>query len=148
MERKLTFIQLKKAKKGFMFIYDGLPKNCENCVYQKVCHNLKTKNVYVVVSLRGKEVTCKLLGEKLKLVEVKPAEVKVALEPKYVFEGAVIEFNPQPCRNIGCRWFDECVPHFLASNKKYKIVRVGEKFTCPQTGKRLFQVFLFPSEYS
>ena len=146
MKGKLTFIQLKKAKKGFMFVYEGLSKDCENCTYQKVCHNLEAKKVYVVVGLREKEVTCKSSGEKLKLVEVKPAEIRVALEPKYAFEAAIIEFKPQLCKNIECKWFDECVPHILAPNRKYKIVRVGEKFICPQTGKKLVQVFLFPFE--
>ena len=143
MDRKLTFVQVGKAKEGFMFVYEGMPKKCENCAYQKVCHNLEAKTVYVVKGLREKKVKCKLLdSEELLLVEVEKAEIKASLEPKYVFEGAIIEFKPQPCKNIGCERFDECVPHILAPKRKYKIVRIGEKFVCPMTGKSLVQVFL------
>ena len=146
MERKLTFIPQRKAVIGYVFVYEGAVKECENCIFGKVCHNLTPGKVYVVTGLRDKIVKCRMLDEDLRLVEVDYAKIFVVVDPKFALEGIVFRFNPQLCKNILCEKFDECVPHLLSSNEKCKIVKVLDKFICPLTGKQLVQVLVQPHQ--
>ncbi|MHC1586227.1 MAG: UPF0179 family protein [Candidatus Hecatellaceae archaeon] len=148
MSAKLfTFLGKGQAKPGYLFIYEGEAEKCGECSYLKVCHGkLKSGNLYRVVEVKDKEVECPILGESL-LVRVEPAEIQVALESKYAIEGATVKFLPQDCGQLECQYFDLCVPASLqASDRAFKVVRVGEAFTCPRSGNRLVQAWLLPQE--
>ncbi len=84
----------------------------------------------------------------MKLVEIKIAEIKVAVDPKFAIEGATIEFKPQECSKIQCKKFDKCVPHIINQNEKYKIIELTERFSCPNSGKPLAEVSLLPHHFS
>ena len=142
-----TFLAVNQARLGYVFIYEGIAEECVSCSYLKVCHGkLKEGVAYKVVEVKDRKVECPLLGEVL-LVRVEPVEVEAALEVKHAIEGAIVSFAPRDCSQLECQYFDLCVPTFSRNGGgTYKIVRVGEAFTCPLSGIRLVQVWLLPRE--
>ncbi|MFH1327466.1 MAG: UPF0179 family protein [Candidatus Bathyarchaeota archaeon] len=144
----MTFVPSGEAKPGFIFIYEGAYMKCDGCKYQKICHNLKPKSAYRVVKTKDKIVNCKILSEKMQLVEVNIAETKIAVEPKFAIGGATIKVKPQECGLVQCERFDECVSHVIEYEEKYRITGVVESFSCPESGKPLVTVSILPQRKS
>jgi len=143
-KKDLTLISLSKAKKGYTFIYQGLAEECLKCPLLKVCHNLKPGKSYTIIEVRDRIFDCKLIGGKVCLVEVMPASLKVNIMQKFAIENAIIEFNPQECKNIQCEMFNECVPQALQAGLKCKIIKICGTVKCPVTGQIFAQVLLLP----
>ena len=144
MNKRFTFISADEAREDSIFYYEDKSSKCTYCDYRKVCHNIQPKRAYLIVQVKDKIVNCKAFSKKMQLVEIRLAEIRIAIDPKMKIEGATIEFNPQICGEIQCEKFDECVPSIINPKEKCKIVDIIKKFSCPKTGKSLVEVSVLP----
>ena len=148
MSKRFTFISADEAREDLVFYYEGKSSKCTYCDYRKVCHNIQPKRAYRIVQVKDKTVNCKAFSKKMRLVDIRLAEIRIAIDPKMRIEGATIKFNPQICGEIQCERFDECVPSTINPMEKCKIVGSVKKFSCPKTGKSLVVVFVLPQQVS
>ena len=133
------------AKSGYSFLYEGAALKCKGCLYIKVCHEgLVAGRTYKTINVREKTVDCKLLCDKAILVEVNLSEVDAVVNPKNAIEGAQIIFESQPCGEIECERFKDCVPDGLPIGESCKVIRIHANFLCPIRKVELVKVSLLP----
>ena len=128
----ITFVGLRQAKKGFAFLNEGAPKECENCELLKVCiEKLEVGRVYVVTEVRDKIFPCDVHEEGVRVVVVAESNIGASLERRLAFPSGIITFNPQECKEVSCPHFVRCVPQGLKVGDKCRVVEVKEQVACP-----------------
>ncbi|MEM1622893.1 MAG: UPF0179 family protein [Sulfolobales archaeon] len=130
-----TLVSRYVAKEGYKFLFSGPMTECLSCRFKYACvDNLREGVAYEVVKVYRVINKCPVLGEVV-TVDVKPAEVDVALDPKAAIEGAVVTYTHQNC-GAPCRYGELCRNPLVRSKTKVKVVSVGGRITC-RTNKNL-----------
>jgi len=138
----ITLVGLRQAKIGFSFLNEDVLKECENCSLFKVCiAKLEIGRVYVVSDIRDKIFHCKVHEEGVQVVEVIEPNIKTTMENRLAFKCGTITFQLQPCKEISCSKYNNCVPQGLKIGDKCKVVEVKEQVSCP-LNRRLVSVIL------
>lgn len=124
-----TLVSKYVAKEGYKFLFSGPMTECLSCRFKYACvDNLKEGIAYEVVKVYRVVNKCPVLGEVV-TVDVKPAEVDIALDPKAAIEGAVVTYTHRSC-SAPCRYSELCRNPLVRSGTKVKVVSVGDRVTC------------------
>jgi len=140
MNKIITLIGVKLAKKNRKFLFSGVVAECENCdsSLKSVCTNLEEGCVYEIVEVRKIIHPCPVHEGGVTIVEVQKAPIKTALDAKLVFEGATITYHFPECDNVSCANYKYCKPLGIQKETKYKIKEVfGNLPHLCEKGKRL-----------
>lgn len=137
----VTLIGETCAREGFRFVYGGPISECRDCRLKTVCFNLDDDTVYEIIGVRGVHHDCKIHEDGVRVVELKKAPVKTAVESAQAIEGATIspEAEDDECDNIGCQHFILCHPHGLKKGQSYRVKSVIRDIDCPD-GIKLAEV--------
>ncbi|MEM2896482.1 MAG: UPF0179 family protein [Candidatus Bathyarchaeia archaeon] len=127
----ITIIKESQARVGFKFIFEGAAQPCLNCEYHNACvKNLEKGRLYVVSKVIGETLSCKLLGDTGRTVEVMKSAIEIALDAKAAIEGAIIMFKPMRCDSF-CKNKEVCFPLGISPNDRIKVLKVKESLKCP-----------------
>ena len=127
MDRLLTLIGIKLAKKNREFLFSGPAKECDQCdpSLKSVCiGNLQKGCIYKIIKIRKIKHPCAVHEEGVCVVEVQKVPIKTAIEAKLAYEGAIITFNFPDCNEVSCTNYKYCRPLGLIKEDKYKILKV------------------------
>ena len=137
MMRK-TLISKHVAKVGYRFLFSGPMEECSNCRFRHACvGNLASGVVYEVVRLYDIVNRCPVVGEVV-TVDVKPAEVDVAVDPRAAIEGAIVTYRHQGC-GAPCPNSELCRSPWIGDGGRVKVISVRGRVEC-RVGKTLFRV--------
>ncbi len=89
-------------------------------------NNLEVGRIYKVVQVRDIEHPCKI-HDLVRVVEVKESEIEATIDTKTAYEGAIIVYEPQQCRNYSCAFIGKCKPEGLKDGDKCKILEIKNK---------------------
>ena len=141
MDRILTLIGVKLAKKNRKFIFSGALPECENCdpSLKSVClNNLEKGRMYEIIDIRNIIHPCAVHEGGVTVVEVQKAPIKTALDARKVYEGTTISFQYLDCDETSCKNYIFCKPKGIKENVKYKITQIfGNLPHICEKGKRL-----------
>lgn len=138
----VTMISKSNAKLGYKFIRHGYPEECLKCSFKHICvDRLEEGRIYQVVNIRKNEHYCKLINDKVKVVEVIESNVTCTVPTKIAFEGSIITYNRVKCDEAKCINFMECNPIGLKNGDKCKLIKKLGKASCIK-GKSLTTVIL------
>ena len=141
MEKIITLIGIKLARINGTFLFTGPTDECKNCdkSIKSVCiQNLEKGCIYEIINLRDIIHPCAVHEGGVRVVEVQKAPIKVALEAKFVYEGAVISYYISDCDEVSCKNYKYCKPIGIVKEGKYKITRVFGNISHPcSKGKSL-----------
>lgn len=129
----VTLIGEKIAEENMEFVYIGPNNDCRNCKLKNVCFNLKVGRRYKIINIRDKKHSCNVHEGLAVVVEVKELPIITSIDEKYS-EGDITTFDKKPCDSIGCAYYDICKIN-LSKEKKYEIVKIFDKITCPISKK-------------
>lgn len=139
----VTMVSKNNAKLGYRFIRQGSSEECLRCSFKHICiDKLEEGRIYQIVNIRKNEHYCKLINDKVKVVEVIESNIKCTVPTRIAFEGSIITYNRIICDEIKCINFTECNPIGLKDGDKCKLVRKLGKVNCNK-GKSLTAVVLF-----
>ncbi len=127
MEKILTVIGVKLAKKNQKFLFTGAAPECENCnlSLKSVClNNLEKDTMYEIIDVRKIVHPCTIHEGGVKVVEVQKAPIKAVLDARKTFEGATISYRFIDCDEATCKNYQYCKPIGIHENTKYKITQV------------------------
>jgi uncharacterized protein len=147
MEKNLTLIGIKLAKKNRKFLFNGAAEECKNCnsSLKAVClDKLEKGRIYEITNVRKIVHPCFLHEEGVTVVEIKRASIQAAIDSKLSHEGATITFHFD-CEEVPCSNSHACKPPGIQSGEKWKIIKIVGNL--PQTckkGKKLVLVELKP----
>ena len=116
----ITLVGKKLAKKGTVFVYVALNKQCKKCRLKTICSNLQEGREYKIVKIREKSHKCDIHEDNLVVVvevEKLPAEVNIRKEES---EATVVAYHPIKCNKTSCEEHEGCVPGI--KEKEYKII--------------------------
>ncbi len=143
MKTVKTLISKYAAKEGYRFLYSGRMEECLGCRFRHACvDNLKEGVAYEVVKVYGIVNRCPALGEVV-TVDVKPAEVSVALDPRAAVEGVLVTYTHREC-GIPCQFSELCRNPLVRSGTKVKVLSVGGRVSC-RAGKSLVAAIVLPA---
>jgi uncharacterized protein (UPF0179 family) len=147
MEKNLTLIGIKLAKKARKFLFNGAAEECLNCnsSLKTVClDNLEKGRIYEITNVRKIVHPCLLHEGGVTVVEIKKASIQAAIDSKFAHEGATISFHFD-CNEVSCGTYHSCKPLGIQSGEKYKITKiVGNLPQNCKKGKRIVLVELKP----
>jgi uncharacterized protein (UPF0179 family) len=130
--KRITLLGIRQAKLGFTFIHEGVLKKCRECDFFRVCmENLEKGRIYKVVKIREKTFPCKVHENGTRVVEVIENDVEASLPERQALKGCIITFQPQECIKDNCESRIKCRAYGLKQNDKCKVLKIGEKITCP-----------------
>lgn len=130
-----TLVSKHVAKEGYRFLFSGPMDECLSCRFRYACvNNLKEGVAYEVVRVYRIVNACPVLGEVV-TVDVKPAEVDVALDPRAAIEGAIVTYAHREC-GVPCQYSDLCRNPLIKSGTKVRVISVKNKVNC-KIGKSL-----------
>lgn len=140
--RIITLMGRGQSREGFTFIFNKAEISCGECNLKNVClKNLEEGRAYTIVKVRERTFPCEVHDEGVCVVEVVESDIKAALQAKMAYEGAIVNFEPPECEEVGCVFYDFCKPRGLLRGEKCKILKVDRSISCP-LGSSLFQVLL------
>lgn len=132
MSRKITILGVGQAREGFRFLFEGSPGPCRHCEFFNACSGrLEPGRIYKVISVRGRNLPCRLHGGEAKVVEVEESCIEASLERRLAVEGALISYEPIECGEAGCGQKALCRPLGLRAGDRCKILSVGRGLECP-----------------
>lgn len=140
METKVvkTLVSKHVAKVGYRFVFSGHLDECAGCRFRSAClGNLEVGVVYEVVRVYDIVNRCPAVGDVV-TVDVRPAEVEIAVNPRAAVEGIVTTYRHIECR-IPCGYAELCRSPWVTSGSKVKVVSVGGKVSCG-AGKNIVSV--------
>ncbi|MEM3440514.1 MAG: UPF0179 family protein, partial [Candidatus Bathyarchaeia archaeon] len=101
--RKITILGIGQAREGFRFIFEGSPEPCRHCEFFNACSGrLEPGRIYKVISVKERNLPCRLHGGGAKVVEVEESCIEASLERRLAVEGALISYNPIECGRENC----------------------------------------------
>jgi uncharacterized protein (UPF0179 family) len=128
----LTVLGKAQARKGYSFIFNGIPQTCQQCPYKSAClENLEAERIYTVINIPEKEMFCILRDEKGILVEVEEAHFTILLKAEAAIPGAVFTYTRSSCP-IDCQNSLLCHPPGIQSGDKCLIQEVKDFIECPE----------------
>lgn len=128
----ITLVGSRQAKKGFSFLNDKPPKECESCALFKICiAKLEVGRIYAVTEVREKVFPCKVHEEGVRVVEVIEPSIEANIESRLAFPWGTITFQPQTCKEALCPKYAKCLPQGLKIGDKCRIAEVREQVACP-----------------
>ncbi len=135
MRTTKTLLSRYVAREGYRFLFSGQMDECAECRFRHACvGNLREGAAYEVVKVYGIVNRCPVLGEVV-TVDVKPAELSVALDPKAAVEGMLVTYVHREC-GVPCRFSELCRNPLVGSGTKVKVLSVGSRVDC-KAGKNL-----------
>jgi len=137
----VTVVGEQQCKVGFEFVFGGPLAECRECKVKNVCFHLEPGRRYKVTDIRDVHHECKMHDGGVRVVEVERLPTKGAIAKTTAVEGAMITFEPNACKSIGCVNFRLCRPHGASEGMRFKIVQVDEELECPK-GKSMRAVLL------
>lgn len=133
-----TLVSKYVAKVGHRFLFSGPMSECLSCRFRHAClGNLEAGVVYEVVQTYNIVNKCPVLGEVV-TVDVKPAEIDVALDPRAAIEGMVTTYRHIDCKTQ-CNLSELCRSPWIKDGSKVKVVSVEGRIPC-KVGKNLTRV--------
>jgi len=146
MEKILTLIGIKLAKKNRKFLFIDAAEECANCnsSLKAVClNNLEKGQIYEIIEIRKNVVhPCPVHEKGVIVVEVQKASIQSAIDNKLAREGATISFPPA-CNEVSCINYHFCKPWGIKFMEKYKIIKnLGNLPQNCKKGKKLVLVEL------
>ncbi len=128
----ITLISYITAREGFRFVFTGPSKECLGCRFRRVCvDKLKVGQIYEVTKVYGILNKCPI-NEYVVTVDVKEAEIEVAMSRRTVIEGAIVNYSKMSCDNVKCPNHSRCSSNLVIKPLKVKIVKVLGNVTCPK----------------
>ncbi|HID74039.1 MAG TPA: UPF0179 family protein [Thermoplasmata archaeon] len=124
----VTLVGETNAREGFEFIYVGPTPDCRNCKIKNACINLERGVRYRITRIRDVVHDCKL-HDRVRVVEVEPAPVDMAVESRLAVENTIITVEERRCLHLGCEHHPICVPNFFHPGR-YRVVEAGDALTC------------------
>ncbi len=137
----VTVVGEQQCKLGFEFVFGGPLAECRDCKVKNVCFHLEPNRRYRVTDIRDVHHECKMHEGGVRVVEVERLPTKGALPKTAAVEGAVITFETNACKSIGCANFRRCRPHGASEGMRFKIIQVEEELDCPK-GRNIRAVLL------
>ena len=134
MEKIVTLVGLRTAKKDQTFLFTGSAPECENCnsSLKSVCiQNLEKGCIYQIINVRDVIHPCAVHEGGVRVVEVQRAPIKAALDAKSVYEGALVSYHFSDCNEVDCKNYEYCKPIGIIKEDKYKITKVFGKLSSP-----------------
>ena len=121
------------AEIGFKFYFkeprvDICPTSCR--YYNPCMMNLEKEVIYEIIGDLNISHNCPsdYHDEPMELVKVVPMELKVLIETKQAYLGAVMTYEPLECENIDCPYKIYCSPLIgIESQTKIKILEIVQK---------------------
>lgn len=124
-----TLISKYVAKEGYKFLFSGPMTECLSCRFKCACvDNLKEGVAYEVVKVHQVVNKCPVLGAVV-TVDVKPAEVDIALDPRAAIEGAIVTYFHRDC-GVPCRYSELCRNPLIRSGTRVKVISIRGRVTC------------------
>jgi len=148
VRRLITLISEEVAVEGYRFRLTGtVPSECRSCKLYRVCiGNLKLGIEYMVVAVRRVKHYCPLLGSYVRVVEVEPQPIELAVEDSMAVQDIVFTYRAKGCRDSSCPAYRLC-NNRLIEGTKLKIISVSsEKFSCRYYGL-VRKVLCIPVDY-
>lgn len=135
-----TLVSKYVAREGYRFLFSGPTSECLNCRFRFACvNNLREGVPYEVVKVYGIVNNCPALGEVV-TVDVKPAEVEVALDSKAAVEGVIATYTHREC-GVPCQLSELCRNPLVRSGTKVRVLSVSDRVAC-RVGKNLTKVLV------
>jgi uncharacterized protein (UPF0179 family) len=128
----VTLVGETQAKVGTTFIFRGPIPECRDCKRKTVCFNLEEGTLYEIIGVRDKHHDCNIHEGGVRVVELKKAPFRTALDSNYAIEGSTITIAKDECLNIGCEYRKICFSCGKQSKKKYKVLKVEEDVKCSE----------------
>lgn len=124
------------AKPGFTFQFLGEAETCRYCPSLKPClGRLEKEEFYSVTEVRKNKLECKLLEERVVVVQVKPQPRNLAVSSSSAVVGTKIRVRGAD--GIPCRDNCLCLPSSVRIGKYYVVKRVIKKtYGCPVYASR------------
>lgn len=133
-----TLVSRYVAKIGHRFLFSGPMSECLSCRFKHACiDNLEAGVVYEVVQTYNIVNKCPVLGEVV-TVDVKPAEIEAALDPRAAVEGIVATYKHINCKTQ-CSFSELCRSPWIKNGSKVKVISVDGRISC-KVGKSLSRV--------
>jgi uncharacterized protein (UPF0179 family) len=126
----VTLVGERQVKEGNEFIYLGSLTDCKECRLKSVCFNLEEGRKYKIKSVRGVRHECPIYDEGVRVVEVVPTPLMIAMNGKSAIEGSTITYEFPNCNEMTCKTYRLCHPIALKSGGKAKILKVGKDLNC------------------
>ncbi len=148
VRRLITLVSEEVAVEGYRFKLTGtVPSECRSCKLYRVCiGNLKLGVEYRVVTVRRVKHYCPLLDSYVRVVEVEPQPIELAVEDNMAVQGIVFTYRAKRCRDSSCPAYQLC-NNRLIENTKLKIISVSnERFKCRYYGS-MRKVLCMPVDY-
>lgn len=128
----ITLVSYLTAKEGFKFVFTGPSTECLNCRFNYVCNGkLKVGQVYEVVKVHNIRNKCPI-NEYVTTVEVREADVDLAVGKKVAIEGMTLNYSKMSCERVKCGNYPKCVPDLIVKPVKVKVVRILGSVNCPK----------------
>ncbi|MHA1129229.1 MAG: UPF0179 family protein [Candidatus Helarchaeota archaeon] len=127
MDKIVTLIGVKLARKNRKFLFAGPSEECEECnpSLRSVCiDNLEKGCIYEIIAIRKITHSCAIHEGGVTVVEVQKPPIKVALPTKLSYEGAFVPFKFTDCDEESCPNYQYCKPLGIVKEDKYKISKV------------------------
>ncbi len=137
----VTVVGEQQCRIGFEFVFGGPLAECRDCKVKNVCFHLDPNRRYKVTDIREVHHECRMHEGGVRVVEVERLPTKGALPKMTAVEGAMITFEVNGCKSIGCPHFRLCRPRGAAEGMRFRIVQVDEELECPK-GKNMRAVLL------
>jgi len=133
-----TLISKYVAKVGHKFLFSGPMGECSSCRFKHACiDNLEIGVVYEVVHVYPIVNKCPVLGEVV-TVDVRSAELDIALDPRAAVDGIVTTYRHTDCKTP-CSFAELCRNPWIRNGSKVKVVSVNERVPC-KAGRNLTKV--------
>lgn len=127
----ITMISKSNAKLGYKFIRHSYPEECLKCSLKHLCADrLEEGRIYQVINIRKNEHYCKLINDKVKVVEVIEPDIICTVPTRIAFEGSIITYNSMKCNEVKCVNFVKCNPIGLKNGDKCKLIKRLGKANC------------------
>lgn len=127
MNKIITLIGVKLAKKNRTFLFLGANPECEKCdpALKSVClDNLEQGLIYEIIEVRNIHHPCVVHENGVQVVEVQRVPIQAALDAKQIYEGATISYRFTDCDDLSCPNYKYCKPLGIIREGKYKITQI------------------------
>jgi uncharacterized protein (UPF0179 family) len=132
----MTLVGQRQARENFTFIHQGSAAECQKCQLFTVCmKNLVTNRLYRIVRVHDRSFPCPMHEDGVRLVEVEEPEIRVAIDCRHFFEGAIVKFVPIKCKRQNCSNFEVCNPVGLTEGDRCRIEKSFGPISCPRGQK-------------
>lgn len=124
-----TLVSKYVAKEGYEFLFSGPTDECLSCRFRHACvNNLKEGVAYEIVKVYRIINKCPILGEVV-TVDVKPAEVDVALDSRVAVEGVIVTYTHREC-GVPCQYSELCRNPLVKSGTRVRVISTGDRVPC------------------